>query len=150
MMVESIPFMEMVGFIKNMMFLFRICIDIVIMMAIIIIIIIIVVVTTLYITIESIMSQKTHGTSNQPAQKNLRWNVDYKTADRISNYNRRFAEYSGYFASDSVTFLNEIREQAKKNPSEPMTFYDTNTGKPLFKAPIGKDCLIFLLSDRSY
>jgi len=32
---------------------------------------------------ESIMSQKTHGTSEKPVQKNLRWNCDYETADRI-------------------------------------------------------------------
>ena len=32
---------------------------------------------------ESIMSKKQHGTSDEPVQKNLRWNCDYDTADRI-------------------------------------------------------------------
>lgn len=32
---------------------------------------------------ESIMSKKKHGTSDAPVQKNLRWNCDYDTADRI-------------------------------------------------------------------
>ena len=32
---------------------------------------------------ESVMSQKAHGTSAKPVQKNLRWNCDYDTADRI-------------------------------------------------------------------
>ena len=32
---------------------------------------------------ESIMSKKQHGTSDEPVQKNLRWNCDNDTADRI-------------------------------------------------------------------
>ena len=32
---------------------------------------------------ESVMSQKAHGTSEKPVQKNLRWNCDHDTADRI-------------------------------------------------------------------
>jgi hypothetical protein len=32
---------------------------------------------------ESVMSKKAHGTSEKPVQKNLRWNCDYDTADRI-------------------------------------------------------------------
>lgn len=31
---------------------------------------------------ESIMSPKSHGTSEVPVQQNLRWNCDYETADR--------------------------------------------------------------------
>ena len=31
---------------------------------------------------ESVMSQKKHGTSDAPVQKNLRWNCDFQTADR--------------------------------------------------------------------
>lgn len=45
---------------------------------------------------ESIMSQKAHGTSDKPVQTNLKFNVDRDTADRITNYNRRFAEFAGY------------------------------------------------------
>lgn len=44
---------------------------------------------------ESIMSQKAHGTSSKPVQKELRWNCDYDTADRICNFNRHYAEYAG-------------------------------------------------------
>ena len=32
---------------------------------------------------EEVMSQKAHGTSEKPVMKNLRWNCDYDTADRI-------------------------------------------------------------------
>jgi hypothetical protein len=43
---------------------------------------------------ESVMSPKAHGTSEKPVQKNLRWNCDYQTADRICNFNRHYAEVS--------------------------------------------------------
>jgi hypothetical protein len=36
---------------------------------------------------ESAMSQKGHGTSVKPVQKDLRWNCDYETADRICKRN---------------------------------------------------------------
>jgi hypothetical protein len=35
---------------------------------------------------EEVMSEKSHGTSEKPVQKNLRWNCDYNTADRICNF----------------------------------------------------------------
>ena len=35
---------------------------------------------------ESVMSQKKHGTSDAPVQKDLRWNCDFDTADRICNF----------------------------------------------------------------
>ena len=41
---------------------------------------------------ESIMSPKAHGTSDVPVQESLRYGVSNKLADRITNYNRRFAE----------------------------------------------------------
>jgi hypothetical protein len=41
---------------------------------------------------ESVMSEKAHGTSERPVQKDLRWKCDYQTADRICNYNRHYAE----------------------------------------------------------
>jgi len=80
---------------------------------------------------ESIMSPKEHGTSNTPVQESLRYDVSNKLADRITNYNRRFAELGGYFTG--TTFEDEIR--AAKGP---VTFYDANSGKPLFVAPINR------------
>ena len=50
---------------------------------------------------ESIMDQKDHGTSAVPVQENLRYGVSRKLADKISNYNRRFAELGGYFQDTS-------------------------------------------------
>ena len=79
---------------------------------------------------ESIMCKKAHGTSDSPVQKELRWNCDYETADRICNFNRHYAEYAGYFLSTS--FLKEV-DRTKET-----TYYDSVTGKPLFIAPRGR------------
>ena len=85
---------------------------------------------------ESIMAPKAHGTSASPVQQNLKWNVDVANADRITNYNRRFAEYAGYWKQTS--FLQEVSR------TEPTTYYDSVTGKPLFRAPIGRTMEEFL------
>ncbi|KAL3786761.1 hypothetical protein ACHAW5_002962 [Stephanodiscus triporus] len=94
---------------------------------------------------ESIMSPKAHGTSAVPVQKDLRWNCDYDTADRICNFNRHYAEYAGYW--ETTTFVDEAR--AAKGGGE-ITFYDSNTGKPLFVAPRGRDMESFLRESASH
>jgi len=78
---------------------------------------------------EEMMSQKEHGTSSVPVQKDLRWNCDVETADRICNFNRHYAEYGGYWERET-TFLKE-----ESMTSGEITFYDSNTGKPLFYGP---------------
>eukprot|EP01083_Nonionella_stella_P125479 379562_1 len=95
---------------------------------------------------ESIMSPKAHGTSNVPVQENLRWGCDRKTADNICNFNRHYAEYSGYWKSTS--FLNEVTDGAKKG--EEIIFYDSNTGKPLFVAPRGRSFEEFVKESSSH
>ena len=80
---------------------------------------------------ESIMAPKAHGTSEKPVQESLKYNVSNQLADKISNYNRRFAEMGGYF--ESTTFEETVR--AAKGP---ITYYDSVTGKPLFVAPINR------------
>mmetsp|Transcript_29 Transcript_29/g.63 ORF Transcript_29/g.63 Transcript_29/m.63 type:complete len:180 (+) Transcript_29:122-661(+) len=89
---------------------------------------------------ESIMSKKAHGTSHVPVQENLRWGCDRSTADRICNFNRHYAEYSGYWKT--TKFLDE--ESEKANNGEEITFYDSNTGKPLFIAPRGRSFEAFV------
>jgi hypothetical protein len=79
---------------------------------------------------DSIMNKKSHGTSDSPVQTKLRWNCDGELADKICNYNRNSAEFPGYWTTTS--FLKEV------NPNEVVTFYDSVTGKPLFKAPGGR------------
>lgn len=80
---------------------------------------------------ESIMAPKAHGTSETPVQQDLLYGVSNQLADRICNYNRHFAEFSGYF--ESTSWKSDIL-QAK----EPITFYDSVTGKPLFVGPLGR------------
>lgn len=86
---------------------------------------------------ESIMSPKAHGTSEKPVQNELLYGVDTKLADQICNYNRRFAERAGYFQYTSF-------EDAVAKANGPVTFYDSVTGKPLFKAPINRSAENFI------
>jgi peptide methionine sulfoxide reductase MsrB len=94
---------------------------------------------------ESVMSQKAHGTSEKPVMKDLRWKCDYDTADRICNFNRHYAEYAGYWTSTS--FLQSIKDGKE---SEPINFYDSVTGKLLFKAPVGRTMQEFLLESQKH
>jgi hypothetical protein len=78
-----------------------------------------------------IMSTKSHGTSESAVQQKLKWNCDVKLADRITNYNRKWAEFAGYW-STQTSFLDDVKQE------EVTIFYDSVTGKPLFKAPIDR------------
>lgn len=92
---------------------------------------------------ESVMSQKAHGTSEKPVTKDLRWNCDYDTADRICNFNRHYAEYAGYW--QTTEFLKSIEKE-----EEPVKFYDSVTGKLLFEAPIGRSKEDFIKESLSH
>lgn len=92
---------------------------------------------------ESIMSQKEHGTSHTPVQQDLRWNCDVALADRICNFNRHYAEHSGYWLSSF--FPAEASET-----DGTIVFYDSNTGKPLFEAPKGRTMEEFLQESRDH
>lgn len=82
---------------------------------------------------EDIMNQKAHGTSEYPVQENLRWGCDGEVADRISNFNRHFAEFSGYW--ESTSFLSEVQQNIEDETGE-VTFYDSGwKGSPLFTVP---------------
>eukprot|EP00551_Chaetoceros_affinis_P015163 CAMPEP_0203688116 /NCGR_PEP_ID=MMETSP0091-20130426/944_1 /ASSEMBLY_ACC=CAM_ASM_001089 /TAXON_ID=426623 /ORGANISM="Chaetoceros affinis, Strain CCMP159" /LENGTH=169 /DNA_ID=CAMNT_0050557581 /DNA_START=153 /DNA_END=662 /DNA_ORIENTATION=- len=94
---------------------------------------------------ESIMAPKKHGTSNVPVQENLRWKCDRETADRICNFNRHYAEYSGYFLKTPFT-----TDAKKMGEGEQITFYDSNTGKPLFIAPVGRSMSDFLAESKAH
>eukprot|EP00566_Odontella_aurita_P027644 CAMPEP_0113531920 /NCGR_PEP_ID=MMETSP0015_2-20120614/3763_1 /TAXON_ID=2838 /ORGANISM="Odontella" /LENGTH=166 /DNA_ID=CAMNT_0000430807 /DNA_START=115 /DNA_END=615 /DNA_ORIENTATION=+ /assembly_acc=CAM_ASM_000160 len=92
---------------------------------------------------ESIMAPKKHGTSNVPVQANLRWECEGKTADKICNFNRHYAEHSGYFQTTSFV------EDAKAAGGE-IKFYDSNTGKLLYIAPRGRTLDEFLAESRAH
>lgn len=78
---------------------------------------------------KELMSPKEHGTSHQPVQSNLLYGVSTKLADQICNFNRHFAEPSGYFTS---TNLEDVVVHQSAEQGRPITFYDSVTGKPLF------------------
>jgi peptide methionine sulfoxide reductase MsrB len=86
---------------------------------------------------EEIMTPKKHGTSHTPVQDHLRYGCDQKVADQICNFNRHYAEYSGYFLK--TKWLNEV-----KNNPDATTYYDSNSGKPLFMAPQSRSFDAFL------
>ena len=60
-----------------------------------------------------LMKPKAHGTSEFPVQDKLRWNCDVKLADRICNYNRNWAEYAGYWNSET-SFLISVYLSSEK------------------------------------
>ena len=92
---------------------------------------------------ESIMAPKSHGTANKPVQSNLRWACDSKIADRICNFNRHYAEHSGYW--ETTDFLKE-----EGGSQQEINFYDSNTGKLLFVAPKGRSMDNFLVESRNH
>lgn len=67
-----------------------------------------------------------------------------KKADEICNYNRHYAEHSGYFES-KTKFIPEAQAA-----SDPIDFYDSNTGKLLFTAPVGRSMEDFLVESRAH
>merc|ERR1712167_320410 len=66
---------------------------------------------------EDIMSPKVHGTSDIPVQSDLRWNGDVKTADKICNFNRHYAEHSGYF--QTTAFLQRRKATSPSTSTTP-------------------------------
>lgn len=94
---------------------------------------------------ERIMRPKEHGTSHVPVQTSLRWHCDSAIADRLCNYNRHYAEYSGYW-EDSSTFSSEETSTS----DDPIIFYDSNTGGPLFTAPVGRTFQDFVEESRKH
>mmetsp|Transcript_20573 Transcript_20573/g.43196 ORF Transcript_20573/g.43196 Transcript_20573/m.43196 type:complete len:267 (-) Transcript_20573:2869-3669(-) len=95
---------------------------------------------------DSIMSQKEHGTTAVPVQENLRYGVSRKLADKICSFNRVFAEMGGYFEG-STSFEKDVRNLVAST-GEPVTFYDSVSGKPLFKAPVGRSVDEFIAESK--
>jgi hypothetical protein len=95
---------------------------------------------------ETLMSPKEHGTSHTPVQNPLRWGCDPKVADRICNFNRHYAEYSGYFQTTS--FLSEALTASEDYNL--LRFYDSNTGRLLFEAPKGRTMNDFVKESRRH
>lgn len=84
-----------------------------------------------------------HTNHKSPVQSNLRWDCDTKTASNICNYNRHYAEHSGYFEG-KPQFIAEAKS------SSTLEFYDSNTGRLLFTAPIGRTMDDFLIESKAH
>lgn len=95
---------------------------------------------------DDIMSKKEHGTTSLPVQENLRYGVSRKLADKICSFNRMFAEMGGYFEG-STTFEKDVREMVASTGG-PVTFYDSVSGEPLFKAPINRSVDEFIAESK--
>lgn len=95
---------------------------------------------------ESIMSPKEHGTSSKPVQSKLKYGVSVQLADRICNFNRHYAEHATYFEETEFETLARKELETKSE----ITFYDSNTGKPLFIAPRGRTFDEFLVESRRH
>ncbi len=61
----------------------------------------------------------------------------------ICNYNRHYAEHSGYYEG-KPKFLAEAKASSK------IEFRDSNTGKLLFTAPIGRSMDDFLIESKAH
>jgi len=95
---------------------------------------------------DDIMSKKDHGTTSTPVQENLRYGVSRKLADKISSFNRVFAENGGYFDGDT-TFEKDVRKIVADSGG-PVMFYDSVSGKPLFKAPVNRSVDEFIAESK--
>ena len=92
---------------------------------------------------EELMKQKEHGTCVGEIQKELRWQCDRETADRISCFNRHYAEHSGYW--EQTSFLTE-----EDGSTGEIYFYDSVTGKELFVAPRGRTFQAFIDESKAH
>merc|ERR1711865_367409 len=62
--------------------------------------------------------------------------------DKICCFNRHYAEHSGYW--ETTSYLKEIDRSAVT------TYYDSVSGKPLYKAPIGRSFAEFEQESRAH
>uniref|UniRef100_A0A7S3PNV4 Uncharacterized protein n=1 Tax=Aplanochytrium stocchinoi TaxID=215587 RepID=A0A7S3PNV4_9STRA len=95
---------------------------------------------------EEIMKKKAHGTTEDPVQENLKWNVDRKKADKICCFNRHYAEHSGYFLR--TDWLKEMK--ARDEAGAPTDYFDSVTGKLLFSGPKNRTFNEFLTESKKH
>lgn len=95
----------------------------------------------------SVMRQRSHGTCIGAPMSSLRFApIAYDIVDEVCCFNRHFAEASGYWLRTG--FLEStIKEPTADNP---MFFYDSVTGKPLFRAPVGRSWAAFMVESRAH
>jgi len=94
---------------------------------------------------ESCMAHKACGTCASAVQDPLRWGVPAELASDIGCFNREGAE-SNLFFTERLEFTRQLGWQRGVDLSqiEPITFYDSVSGQPLFVAPVGRTMDDFL------
>ena len=90
---------------------------------------------------DAIMAPKEHGTCPAPVQATLRWGCDRDLADDICCYNRHYAEPTGY--AWGTSWPDDVTEA-------PQDYYDPVSGKPLFRAPVGRSRADFLAESKAH
>ncbi len=123
---------------------------------------------------ETIMAPKAHGTSPTPVQPKLLYGVDRDLAVRGVEAIRVFAHHvapgphmqlqqvrgaycalarlttsTRHYAEASGSFLKT--DWLQSAPRDQVTeYYDSNTGRPLFRAPVGRSFDAFLAESKSH
>ena len=87
------------------------------------------------------MSKKAHGTTDTPCQTNLRYGCDVEKANQICCFNRHYAEPTGY--AWGTSWPDDVTEA-------PQDYYDPVTGRPLFRAPVGRSRADFLAESKAH
>lgn len=90
-----------------------------------------------------VMFERAHGTCVAEVQAKLRWGASRDMADEISCFNRHYAEPAGSWA-----LRTDILRYEEEEPET--TFYDSVTGKPLFRAPRGRTWEDFVEESRAH
>lgn len=90
-----------------------------------------------------IMFPRKHGTCVSSVQDPLRWGADADVGDNICCFNRHYAERAGSWLTTSIV-------QDQQHQTEPTIFYDSVTGKPLFRAPVGRSWSDFQLESEQH
>ena len=94
---------------------------------------------------EVLMRSGVSGSCSSEVQPRLRWQLNRSLAEQISCHNRRGAEPSGLWASTPL--LQQLEDIPRH---ETVAFYDSVSGKPLFRAPRGRTVQEFINESRAH
>lgn len=93
---------------------------------------------------ESLLDKKAHGTCIAGVQQPLRWDVPSDLADDLCCFSRNANETFGFWEQFLPAF-----ERTPAGKLVRITFYDSVTGKPVFRAPVGRSWQDFLSESKA-
>ena len=96
------------------------------------------------------MATRANGSCVGPVQDKLRFKCSRSEANTICCFNRHYAEFRGYSFSHEVFWIEELTSASKATPIEPMNYYDSVTGKALFRAPVGRSYADFIQESEAH